>query len=81
MTKMLEIEPLFGKSARLATLFVVQCVTSRVALAQSTTITITLTGQSMIRSDVRATAPAAVPAIQGLLKGDSDNRSLGVLHE
>jgi hypothetical protein len=24
----------------------------------------------MIRSDIRATAPAAVPVIQGLLKGD-----------
>jgi len=33
-------------------------------------ITITLAGQSMIRSDIRATAPAAVSAIQGLLKGD-----------
>ena len=70
MKKMPQIEPLLGKSARLAALFVVLCVTSRVVLAQSTTITITLTGQSMIRSDVRATAPAAVPAIQGLLKGD-----------
>ncbi len=37
---------------------------------QSAPITITLTGQSMIRSDIRATAPAAVPVIQGLLKGD-----------
>jgi hypothetical protein len=27
-------------------------------------------GQSMIRSDVRATAPKAVPVIAGLLKGD-----------
>jgi len=36
----------------------------------SPAITITLTGQSMIRSDIRATAPAAVPVIQGLLKGD-----------
>jgi poly-gamma-glutamate capsule biosynthesis protein CapA/YwtB (metallophosphatase superfamily) len=34
------------------------------------TITITLAGQSMIRSDLRATAPAEVPVIQGLLKGD-----------
>jgi len=34
------------------------------------TIMITLAGQSMIRSDLRATAPAAVSAIQGLLKGD-----------
>src|SRR5262245_3812958 len=33
-------------------------------------LTITLTGQSMIRSDIRATAPRAVPAIQELLKGD-----------
>jgi poly-gamma-glutamate capsule biosynthesis protein CapA/YwtB (metallophosphatase superfamily) len=38
--------------------------------SQSTAITIALTGQSMIRSDIRATAPAAVPVIQGLLKGD-----------
>ncbi len=41
--------------------------TSAISFAQ---ITITLTGQSMIRSDIRATAPAAVPVIQGLLKGD-----------
>ncbi len=34
-------------------------------------ITITLAGQSMIRSDIRATAPAAVTVIQGLLKGDA----------
>jgi poly-gamma-glutamate synthesis protein (capsule biosynthesis protein) len=33
-------------------------------------LTITLTGQSMIRSDLRATAPKAVPVVQGLLKGD-----------
>jgi poly-gamma-glutamate synthesis protein (capsule biosynthesis protein) len=33
-------------------------------------MTITLAGQSMIRSDIRATAPAAVPVIQRLLKGD-----------
>jgi poly-gamma-glutamate synthesis protein (capsule biosynthesis protein) len=40
--------------------------------AQSTQgpLTITLAGQSMIRSDIRATAPAQVPVIQGLLKGD-----------
>jgi poly-gamma-glutamate capsule biosynthesis protein CapA/YwtB (metallophosphatase superfamily) len=34
------------------------------------TIMITLAGQSMIRSDLRATAPGAVPVMQGLLKGD-----------
>jgi poly-gamma-glutamate synthesis protein (capsule biosynthesis protein) len=33
-------------------------------------LTITLTGQSMLRSDLRSTAPQAVPAIAGLLKGD-----------
>jgi poly-gamma-glutamate capsule biosynthesis protein CapA/YwtB (metallophosphatase superfamily) len=37
---------------------------------QSSEITITLAGQSMIRSDIRETSPAAVPVIQGLLKGD-----------
>jgi hypothetical protein len=39
--------------------------------AQSTSpMTITLAGQSMIRSDIRETAPAAVPIMQTLLKGD-----------
>src|SRR5437764_1254615 len=33
-------------------------------------LTITLAGQAMIRSDIRATAPAAVPVIRSLLKGD-----------
>ena len=33
-------------------------------------LTITLTGQSMVRSDLRVTAPKAVPVIQNLLKGD-----------
>jgi poly-gamma-glutamate synthesis protein (capsule biosynthesis protein) len=32
-------------------------------------LTVTLTGQSMIRSDVRETAPAAVPVIADLIKG------------
>jgi poly-gamma-glutamate capsule biosynthesis protein CapA/YwtB (metallophosphatase superfamily) len=38
--------------------------------AQSSGFSITLTGQSMIRSDIRAHAPSAVPAITSLLKGD-----------
>ena len=38
--------------------------------AQSPALSITLTGQSMIRSDIRAHAPAAVPIIESLLKGD-----------
>lgn len=33
-------------------------------------LTITLTGQSMVRSDLRVTAPKAVPVIRGLLEGD-----------
>ncbi|MGH8206691.1 MAG: CapA family protein, partial [Steroidobacteraceae bacterium] len=40
------------------------------AWSQSATITLTLTGQSMIRSDIRATTPAAVATIRGLLAGD-----------
>ena len=40
------------------------------AYAQSGDLTITLTGQSMIRSDIRATAPDAVPRIKSLLRGD-----------
>lgn len=40
------------------------------AWAQSSTLSVTLTGQSMIRSDIRAHAPFAVPTITSLLKGD-----------
>ena len=40
------------------------------AWAQAPTFSITLTGQSMIRSDIRAHVPAAVPVIKSLLKGD-----------
>lgn len=40
------------------------------AIPQAPTMSITLAGQSMIRSDTRSTAPAAVPVIQSLLKGD-----------
>ena len=46
------------------------CVTGQQAFAQDGMLSISLTGQSMIRSDIRATAPAAVPAIKALLKGD-----------
>jgi poly-gamma-glutamate capsule biosynthesis protein CapA/YwtB (metallophosphatase superfamily) len=35
-----------------------------------TPVTIVLTGQSMIRSDLRGTKPAALPAIKALLNGD-----------
>ena len=41
-----------------------------IAFPAAAQFTVTLTGQSMIRSDLRSTAPAAVPVIQGLLQGD-----------
>ncbi len=41
------------------------------AWSQPATITLTLAGQSMIRSDLRATAPGAVAAIRPLLTGDA----------
>src|SRR5579863_9033393 len=43
------------------------------AQAQSTdpaSLTLAFAGQSMIRSDLRQTAPSAVPVIRSLLKGD-----------
>jgi poly-gamma-glutamate capsule biosynthesis protein CapA/YwtB (metallophosphatase superfamily) len=62
----------WGVAACRAGVFASACLA---AAAQSTnsnsiTITITLAGQSMIRSDLRETAPKAVTVIQGLLKGD-----------
>src|SRR6185312_6400198 len=44
-------------------------VIAQPARSQPPALTITLTGQSMIRSDIRSTAPAAVPTISALLKG------------
>jgi poly-gamma-glutamate synthesis protein (capsule biosynthesis protein) len=70
MRKMLKSRRLASRSARLAVLFAVVCATGVVVLPQSAPITITLVGQSMIRSDIRATAPTEVPVIQSLLKGD-----------
>ena len=62
---------LIGKRAAcLAILFAIVCLTGSAQRPQPAPITITLVGQSMIRSDIRATSPAAVPVIQGLLKGD-----------
>src|SRR5271168_2356044 len=57
-------------AACLAVLLAVVCTVGAAPPPQSPSITIALTGQSMIRSDIRATAPAAVAVIQGLLKGD-----------
>jgi len=61
---------LSARAACLAVVFAIVCATGAAVWPQSNSITITLAGQSMIRSDIRETAPAAVPVIQGLLKGD-----------
>jgi poly-gamma-glutamate capsule biosynthesis protein CapA/YwtB (metallophosphatase superfamily) len=61
---------LLAIAACFAVLLAIVLVKETAALPQSKEITITLAGQSMIRSDIRETAPAAVPVIQGLLKGD-----------
>jgi poly-gamma-glutamate capsule biosynthesis protein CapA/YwtB (metallophosphatase superfamily) len=57
-------------AAYLSTMFGMVCAMDAAPRPQSTEITITLAGQSMIRSDIRATSPATVPVIQELLKGD-----------
>ncbi|HVB87173.1 MAG TPA: CapA family protein [Candidatus Dormibacteraeota bacterium] len=46
------------------------CAIASGVRAQSRAITITLAGQSIIRSDLRKTDPAEIPVIQKLLKGD-----------
>jgi poly-gamma-glutamate capsule biosynthesis protein CapA/YwtB (metallophosphatase superfamily) len=70
MTTMLKTGRLLAGAAFLAFLFVIVCAMGAAPRPQSAAITITLAGQSMIRSDIRETAPATVPVIQGLLKGD-----------
>jgi len=47
------------------------CMIGVALSAQPPAITIVLTGQSMIRSDLRATKPAAVAEIKALLNGDA----------
>jgi len=58
------------RTPRLILFFAVSCAVAVAPAAQSTTITIVLTGQSMIRSDLRATKPEALQAIAPLLSGD-----------
>jgi poly-gamma-glutamate capsule biosynthesis protein CapA/YwtB (metallophosphatase superfamily) len=70
MTKMLSTGRFSARAACFAVLFLIVCAMGAAVWPQSSAISITLAGQSMIRSDIRATAPAAVPLIQGLLKGD-----------
>jgi poly-gamma-glutamate capsule biosynthesis protein CapA/YwtB (metallophosphatase superfamily) len=70
MTTRLKTGRTLAIAAYAAVLFVIVCAIGTAAWPQSGEITITLAGQSMIRSDIRETVPAAVPVIQGLLKGD-----------
>jgi poly-gamma-glutamate capsule biosynthesis protein CapA/YwtB (metallophosphatase superfamily) len=70
MSTMLKTGRFLARPVCLAVLLAIVCTMGSAQSQQSAPITITLTGQSMIRSDMRATAPAAVPVIQGLLKGD-----------
>jgi poly-gamma-glutamate synthesis protein (capsule biosynthesis protein) len=67
---MMKTGQLLMRTKRLTVFFAMVCAMSGASRPQSTAITITLAGQSMIRSDIRATVPAAVPVIQALLKGD-----------
>jgi poly-gamma-glutamate capsule biosynthesis protein CapA/YwtB (metallophosphatase superfamily) len=70
MAMMHKTSLLLTRAAHLGILFGMACAMATVSRPQSNEITITLVGQSMIRSDIRATSPATVPVIQGLLKGD-----------
>ena len=70
MATMSKAGRLVARAAYLAVPFAIVCAMGAAVWPQSTAITITLAGQSMIRSDIRATAPEAVPVIQGLLRGD-----------
>ena len=70
MATMLKTGRLLTRAAGLAVLFAVLSPGGVAQSPQSAPITITLAGQSMIRSDIRATAPGAVPVMQELLKGD-----------
>src|SRR6266849_1904544 len=70
MATMLKTGRFLARPACLAVLFAIMSTMSSAQRPQEAPITITLAGQLMIRSDIRATAPAAVPVIQGLLKGD-----------
>src|ERR1700681_2237601 len=69
MAMMYKTSLLLTRAAHLGILFAIACAAAAPP-PQSNEITITVAGQSMIRSDIRATSPTTVPVIQGLLKGD-----------
>jgi len=66
----LSSERRIGRTVCIAGALLCACTIAGAQSANTGALTITLTGQSMIRSDIRQTAPAAVPVIQGLLTGD-----------
>src|SRR5712671_3579628 len=70
MTTRLKAGRIVAKAVCFAVLSAIVCTLGFAQRPQPAPMTITLAGQSMIRSDTRETAPAAVPVIQGLLKGD-----------
>jgi hypothetical protein len=55
------------KESTLAVILATPCALVVAVSTQSPSITIVLTGQSMVRSDLRATKPAALAAMKGLL--------------
>jgi poly-gamma-glutamate synthesis protein (capsule biosynthesis protein) len=59
----------WGRVLRSVAVLVTVFMIGKPAWPQSSTLTITLTGQSMIRSDMRSTAPAAMPTISALVRG------------
>ena len=58
------------KKLYLAVSIAAACVLTAGVAAQPGAITIVLTGQSMLRSDLRSTKPAAMPVVKGVLAGD-----------
>jgi poly-gamma-glutamate capsule biosynthesis protein CapA/YwtB (metallophosphatase superfamily) len=63
-------QPSWSKLARFAISLAAALVFAGAARSQSSTIDVTLTGQSMIRSDLRVHNPGAVASLSPLLKGD-----------
>ncbi len=59
-----------GRLLLTATCLAIVCVIATPVWPQSQTLNITLTGQSMIRADIRINTPTAVATISPLLKGD-----------
>jgi poly-gamma-glutamate capsule biosynthesis protein CapA/YwtB (metallophosphatase superfamily) len=70
MTNSLKIRRFRTFAACLVPSLAMACQMASAQTSNPTGMILTLTGQSMIRSDIRKTAPAAMPVIRELLKGD-----------